>query len=105
MYSIYVYIYVYINLYWVGELVRWKRSKLAGKSYGRLRWYAYWSAGAECAYGLQFISTTIYPASMGGIVCIVCPFADDDKLNNIHVDLALLVCSPSLLSTHAALPP
>jgi len=28
---------------------------------------------------------------MGGVVCVVCPFADDEKLKNIHVDLALLV--------------
>jgi len=28
---------------------------------------------------------------MSGVVCVVCPFADDEKLENIHVDLALLV--------------
>jgi len=28
---------------------------------------------------------------MSGVVCVVCPFADDEKLRNIHVDLALLV--------------
>jgi len=28
---------------------------------------------------------------MGGVVCVVCPFVDDEKLKNIHVDLALLV--------------
>ena len=28
---------------------------------------------------------------VSGIVCIVCPFADDEFLKNIHVDLALLV--------------
>jgi len=27
---------------------------------------------------------------MSGVVCVVCPFADDEKLKNIHVDLALL---------------
>ena len=32
-----------------------------------------------------------YLASMSGVVCVVCPFADDEKLKNIHVDLALLV--------------
>jgi len=42
---------------------------------------------------------------MSGVVCIVCPFADDEKLKNIHVDLALLVWGPALLSTHAPLPP
>jgi len=41
---------------------------------------------------------------MGGVVCVVCPFADDEKLKNIHVDLALLVGGPALLSTHAPLP-
>ena len=25
---------------------------------------------------------------MSGVVCVVCPFADDEKLKNIHVDLA-----------------
>ena len=42
---------------------------------------------------------------MSGIVSVVCPFADDDKLKNIHVDLALLVRGPALLSTHAPLLP
>jgi len=28
---------------------------------------------------------------MSGVVCFVGPFADDEKLKNIHVDLALLV--------------
>jgi len=28
---------------------------------------------------------------MSGVVCVVCHFADDEKLKNIHVDLALLV--------------
>jgi len=28
---------------------------------------------------------------VSGVVCVVCPFADDEKLKNIHVDLALLV--------------
>ena len=32
-----------------------------------------------------------YLASMSGVICVVCPFADDEKLKNIHVDLALLV--------------
>jgi len=36
---------------------------------------------------------------MSGVVCGVCPFADDEKLKNIHVDLALLVWGPALLST------
>jgi len=27
---------------------------------------------------------------MSGVVCVVSPFADDEKLKNIHVDLALL---------------
>jgi hypothetical protein len=26
-----------------------------------------------------------------GVVCVVCPFADDEKLKNLHVDVALLV--------------
>jgi len=42
---------------------------------------------------------------MSGVVFVVCPFADDGKLKNIHVDLALLVWDPTLLSTHAPLPP
>jgi len=28
---------------------------------------------------------------MSGVVCVVCPFADDEKLKNIYVDLALLL--------------
>ena len=28
---------------------------------------------------------------MSGVVCIVCPFAGDGKLNNIHVDIAFLI--------------
>ena len=32
-----------------------------------------------------------YIALMSGVVCVVCPFADDEKLKNIHVDLASLV--------------
>jgi len=28
---------------------------------------------------------------MSGVVGVVCPFADDEKLKNIHVDLALSV--------------
>jgi len=27
---------------------------------------------------------------MSGVVCVVCPFADDEKLKNIHVDLAFI---------------
>ena len=42
---------------------------------------------------------------MSGVVCVVCPYAVDEKLKNIHVDLALLVWGPALLSTHAPLPP
>ena len=32
-----------------------------------------------------------YLASKSGVVCVVCSFADDEKLKNIHVDLALLI--------------
>jgi len=28
---------------------------------------------------------------MSGVVCVACPFADAEKLKNIHVDLALLL--------------
>jgi len=42
---------------------------------------------------------------MSGVVYVVCHFADDEKLENIHVDLALFVWGPALLSTHAPLPP
>jgi len=28
---------------------------------------------------------------VSGVVCVVCPFADDEKPENIHVDLVLLV--------------
>jgi len=28
---------------------------------------------------------------MSGVACVVCPFAGDEKLKNIHVDPALLV--------------
>jgi hypothetical protein len=38
---------------------------------------------------------------MSGVVCVVCPFADVEKLKNIHVDLALLVWGPALLSTRS----
>jgi len=46
-----------------------------------------------------------YLASLSGVVCVVCPFAHDEKLKNIHVDLALLIWGPALLSTHAPLSP
>jgi len=39
------------------------------------------------------------------VVCFCCPFAGDEKPENIHVDLASLVWGPTLLSTHACLPP
>ena len=42
---------------------------------------------------------------MSGVVCVVCPFADDGKLKIIHVNLALLVWGPTLLPTHAPLTP
>jgi len=42
---------------------------------------------------------------VSGVVCVVCHFAGDENLENIHVDLALLVWSPTLLSTHAPLTP
>ena len=42
---------------------------------------------------------------MNGVVCLVCPFAGDEKLKSIHVDLALWVWGPTLLSTHALLTP
>ena len=32
---------------------------------------------------------------MSGVVCVVWPFADDEKLKNIHVDLALSVWGPA----------
>jgi len=41
---------------------------------------------------------------MSGVVCVVCPFADEEKLKNIHVDLALLVWGPALLSTQLLYP-
>jgi len=42
---------------------------------------------------------------VNGVVCAVCPFADDEKLENIHFDLALLLGGPALFSTHAPLTP
>jgi len=42
-------------------------------------------------FELVIVLVFSYLASMSGVVCIVCPFADDEKLKNIHVDLALLV--------------
>ena len=42
---------------------------------------------------------------MSGVVCVVCPFADDEKLKNIHVDVALLVWGPTPFSIHAPVPP
>jgi len=42
------------------------------------------------AFGtLSFFFTLLHIVS--GVVCIVCLFAGDEKLKNIHVDLALLV--------------
>jgi len=41
---------------------------------------------------------------VSGVVCVVCPFTGDEKLKNTHVDLALWVWGPTLLSTHAPLP-
>ena len=65
-------------------------------------YYNSWKNNVLIAFGSLVCS---YLASMNGVVCVVCPFADDEKLKNIHVDLALLVCGPTLLSTHAPLPP
>jgi len=42
---------------------------------------------------------------VSSVVCVVCPFVDDEKLKNIHVDLALLVWGPTLFSAHAPLTP
>jgi len=42
---------------------------------------------------------------VSGVVCVVCDFADDEILKNIHVDLASLVWGATLLSTHAPLTP
>ena len=57
---------------------------------------------SNCVWNSLFFS---YLASMSGVVCVVCPFADDEKQKNIHVNLALLVWVPTLLSTHAPLTP
>jgi len=60
------------------------------------KWYS------NCVWNSLVFS---YLALMNGVVCVVCPFVDDEKLKNTHVDLALLVWGPALLSTHAPLPP
>jgi len=49
-------------------------------------YYHSWRNNVVIAFG-----TLSSLASMSGVVCVVCPFADDEKLKNIHVDLALLV--------------
>jgi len=40
---------------------------------------------------MMMIAFIITLGSMSGVVCVVCLFADDEKLKNIQVDLALLV--------------
>jgi len=44
----------------------------------------------DCFYYHSWRNNVVI-ASMSGVVCVVCPFADDERLKNIHVDLALLV--------------
>jgi len=61
-----------------------------------------WISISNCVWNSLVFS---YLPSMSGVVCVVCPFTDDEKLKNIHVDLALLVWGPALLSTHAPLTP
>ena len=51
-------------------------------------WSESWRNNVVIVFGTLVFS---YLASMSGVVCVVCPFADDEKLKNIHVDLALLV--------------
>ena len=51
--------------------------------------YHSWRNNVVIAFGT--LSSFFYLALMSGVVCVVCPFADDEKLKNIHVDLALSV--------------
>jgi len=52
--------------------------------------YPFWRKNVVIAFGtLSFCLTQLHIVS--GVVCVVCPFAGDEKLKNIHVDLVLLV--------------
>ena len=68
-------------------------------------WLLLWSLSqkqcSNCVWNPLVFS---YLASMSVVVCVVCRFTEDEKLKNIHVDLALLVWGPALLSTHTPLP-
>jgi len=48
-------------------------------------YYHSWRNNVVIAFG-TLSSFLIY-----GVVCVVCHFADDEQLKNIHVDLALFV--------------
>jgi len=52
--------------------------------------YHAWRNNVVIAFG-TLASFLTYLHIVSGVVCVVCPFADDEKLKNIHVDLALLV--------------
>jgi len=53
-------------------------------------YYHSWRNNVEIVFGsLSFFLTQLRIVS--GVDCVVCPFVGDEKLRNIHVDLALLV--------------
>ena len=53
-------------------------------------YYHSWRNNVVFAFGtLSSFLTQFHIVS--GVVCVVCPFAGEGKLKNIHVDLALLV--------------
>ena len=65
--------------------------------------YPSWRKNVVIAFGtLSSFLNQIHIVS--GVVCVVCASAGDEKLKNIVVDLVLLK-GPTLLSTHAPLPP
>ena len=43
--------------------------------------------GEKCSNCVRNSLVFSYLASMSGVVCVVCPFADDEKLKNIHMRL------------------
>jgi len=53
-------------------------------------YYHSWRNNVVIALG-TLSSFLTYLQIVSGVVCVVCPFAGDEKLKNIHVDLTLLV--------------
>jgi len=52
--------------------------------------------GEKCSNCVRNSLVFSYLASMSGVVCVVCPFANEEKLKNIHMRL---VCARQKLGT------